>query len=283
MINLVINSNIRWLERGGKTAHFIQQQYPNDYCISTYLKKDVDKNVILTQQPIDDYKGYLKESINGIHFIRPLHTVLSNNLATNGYAVYKANKDKYRFMIPLLSEIFQIHNITERCLGFYYQQYKQSIDLYLDYLDTLQPSKIMYMGIIEKELLSTKHTWIYTESKEVFFNTVTHFIYAKSKSFVDPWPTTLEEAVAHNKQIIIINTNRSFQDGIDDILCCIDYHNHNDHNIYNTIFFHGNSLLNTFNHKLFYDSLLEVNWDVRKLYDSTKFRSIKDFLLLFQR
>ena len=69
MINLIINSNIRWLERGGKTAHFIQQQYPNDYCISTYLKKDVDKNVILTQQPIDDYKGYLKECINGIHFI----------------------------------------------------------------------------------------------------------------------------------------------------------------------------------------------------------------------
>ena len=283
MINLVINSNIRWLERGGKTAHYIQQKYPNNYCISNYLKKDVDKNIVLTQKPIDDYKKYLKENIMGLHFIRPDYVCLSRNLATNGFHVYNEYKNKYLYMIPLPSESFQNHDISELCLGFYYQPYKYSLNMYLKYLDTLQPSKIMYMGIIEKELLSTKHTWVHTESKETFFNTITHFIYAKSKAFIDPWPTTLEEAVAHNKQIIIIDTNRPFQDGIDDILCCIDYHNHNDHNIYNTIFFHGNSLLNTFNHKLFYDSLLEVNWVVRKLYDATKFQSIKDFLQLFQR
>lgn len=282
MINLVINSNIKWLERGGKTAQYIQKHNPKHYSISNYLRKDVNKNIILTQQPIDEYKGYLKENMNAIHFIRPFHNVLSGNLATNGYNVYKNNQNKYRYMIPLLSEHFKDHDISEKCFGFYYQSYKQSLDLYLKYFETLNPSKIMYMGIINKELLSTKHTWICTESKDVFFNTVTHFLYAKSKSFVDPWPTTLEEAVAHNKQIIIINSNRNFKDGIDDILCCIDYHNHYDYDEKIT-HFHGMSLLATFNHKLFYDSLLEVNWDVRKLYDVTKFNSIKDFLNQYQK
>lgn len=282
MINLVIDPNIIWLERGKKVADFLINMYPSDYSISSKMEKNV-YNIVLTQKPIDSYVGCLRENMEGIHFVRPKHPTLSANRATNGFSVYKSYSDSYRYFIPLLSELYKKNTVSENCIGFYYQPYKKSRDLYLDYINFLNdPYNVLYMGPkIPEELLSKKHRWENVVDKEIFFNRVSHFIYAKSKEFLDPWPTSLEEAVFNDKQIIIIETSRNFKDGIDDIQDCIKYHTHLDSDIFKTMISNENSILLKFNHLLYYKMLLLIDWDVRKIYDVDRFNSIVDILEIF--
>ena len=66
--------------------------------------------------------------------------------------------------------------------------------------------------------------YFHTTNSQEFFSNIDYYLYAKSKTFIDPWPTTLEEAIQINKEIIILDKGRNFEDGIDDVLSCCNYH-----------------------------------------------------------
>ena len=85
-----------------------------------------------------------------------------------------------------------------------------------------------------------------------------------------------QEAVNANKQIIILEQNRGFKDGIDDICENIKYHIRLDTNIY---YDNTNSIINQWNYDKYYQEVF-ANDFIYQL-DRNKYEYIADWLEQF--
>jgi hypothetical protein len=114
------------------------------------------------------------------------------NSCTNGFYYYKAN-EKIKNYIPMITDFSVEETISDiPCLGFYIRNFitKDSFDWLLDNLKIIKPPINLYlMGkptnidfkIINKNIKNITHTY----DNHTFFSNVTHYIYPRSKSWID--------------------------------------------------------------------------------------------------
>ena len=75
-----------------------------------------------------------------------------------------------------------------------------------------------------EHLIPPNVKWFHTYNNELFWKSCSHYFYYRCSDIEDPLPHTLLEAIQSRHRIISpIDKNRSFVDGIDDLLSCVDY------------------------------------------------------------
>ena len=291
----IIGWNDKTQKRGAYTeAAALQSKYPDKIDVfDANHKLDIDeihqnyKRVIYTYQ--NPNKLYDKKAIDiryynkDIVYIRKDIKTIFKWKTTNGFSMYIKNELFYNF-VPMMIPMFQPDtNIrTDKIvLGYYLRpQYRpDDYQMFCDFVYNLKiPVDLYVMGSFvfpfngKTKLI---RNLIYTTDNVEFFNNVTHYVYSMSKVF-DPWPTTLQEAVNANKQIIILEQKRNFKDGIDDICENIKYHKVLVPEIY---YNNSNSIINKWNYDKFYNEVFANNFEY--YFDRNRYKYIADWLSQF--
>jgi len=267
-------------------AEYLKHKYPEIIDVSYNIFKSYEeyRNICLTQQPMKLKRTFIKEYINAIHFLRPdyLKYFKSVNKTTNGFSVYSAYK-KYDYFIPMMYEYKNDQNTGSLNIGYYFTPYRNNFKEFVCFLKQNfrkinnisiladQIYKDFYYPIIQT--INTEFNIHSYHDKDEFFANITHLVFPMSKTFIDPWPTVLEEAVKCNKQIIILQQDRSWKDGIDDICSCIRYHINLDLNIY---YDNSDSSILNFNLDKYYKYLFDNNFEF--YIDRNKYKTFDEFL-----
>lgn len=312
MISKKFIAAIRPSEYGGKARSIgkcLHNAFPDRIIDVVYetpspniINDDNIRLIYMTQALTFFKKTNLKYYFNGIHFIRDyfIKSGISNK-ATNGFSYFRTKKgipkgfDYYICsLLPTMdknwcdkSYIFNKNLQTEPSnitIGIYEAPYKYSIDSYIDFLQSI-PYKfnLTIMGDssnFDRILESTpniKGYKIFTDNTD-FFNDITIFVYNMSIRFDDPWPTSLEEAIRLNKHIIILQNDRWFIDGIDDLMSCSNYSTSYD---LDKVIDNSNNIINKIDWIKYYNDLMDN--DFTPLYHSInreviKYKTFNDYL-----
>ncbi len=272
-------------QKAQTVAEYLKYRYPDiiDLSYNTFKSCDRYRNICLTQQPIELKRNYLEEYINAIHFIRPYYLNYGlPNKATNGFLVYTDEK-RYDYFIPMMHEYKNDSRVNDLSIGYYFSLYRNNFKEFTEFLK--QNVKIVRNISILGELtyknfcsntlrsISNKFSLYFYQDRDKFFSNISHLVFPMSKTFIDPWPTVLEEAVRCNKQIIILHHDRKWKDGIDDICSCIRYHKNLNLNIY---YDNSDSSILNFNLDEYYKYLFDNNFEF--YIDRNKYKTFDEFL-----
>lgn len=187
--------------------------------------------ILLTQMP-SKYSFRVNiirlRDINHAIFIRSGHTHPIFNSYTNGFHYYREHSDIKNY-VPILPKMpsIKMKEPHRPVLGYYVRKY-MTPDAWWKFCDIIKNYKeeidICIMGNPAPELENYKNVRNYTHTYDnlEFFSKITHYIYPMSTVFVDPFPTSLYEAIQYKKELIIPTLYRNFKDGINDILDCIE-------------------------------------------------------------
>lgn len=265
------NLMVSYISKGQKgltVAKYLEKTYPDIISYSTEIKENCDRNIILSQlMTFVDIRKFMLYT-NSIHFIRPEENNVCINRATNGFSVYKENAGYYKYCIPMMYDYNNYKPPLDIGIGYYDTPYRNTRYLFLEYLKN-NVKKIKNISLLGDRTLELKFKCLNINKdlnvmsfidKDKFFSSITHLVTPMSRTFIDPWPTVLEEGVRANKQIIIIKTYRNWKDGIDDICDCIEYHDSLDFNTkrwYNNI----HCCIKSFNLDEFYKKLFANNFE----------------------
>lgn len=270
--NIVVISNNKG-QKGVASARYLQHKYPHNIIISSSVSNDCDRNIICTQ--IDSFytKRYVDKLISAIHFYRPNIKMIFRNTATNGFSVFKQH-NKYRFYIPMMQEYVNHKCPEEVTIGYYNTSYRNTKHRFLSFLNDNNTliKNICIMGD-RIDNINSMFNIKYTTDRDIFFSSITHLVVPMSTTFIDPWPTVMEEAVRCNKQIIVLSANRNWQDGIDDICSCIRYHTKLD---LKTYYDNNDSSILNFDLDKYYRYLFDNNFEF--YIDRNKFKTFDSFL-----
>jgi len=195
------------------------------------LNEQYDLIVFLTQSPFK-YSFPVNivqlKNINHAIFIRTEYNHPIYNSYTNGFYYFKNHPDIKNY-VPILPKMPKIKmEKPQRPVLGYYVRKSMIPDSYWKFCDIVENYKeqidVCIMGNHAPELKKYKTVKNYTHTYDnlEFFSKITHFVYPMSSIFVDPFPTSLYEAIQYKKKLIIPTLYRNFKDGIDDILDCID-------------------------------------------------------------
>jgi len=168
-------------------------------------------------------------------------------------------------------------------IGYYFTPYRNNFEEFVSFLKQ-NFRKIKNINILSEPIYKNFYTSIlhtinhkfnihHYHDKDEFFANTTHLVFPMSKTFIDPWPTVLEEAVRCNKQIIILRQNRNWKDGIDDICSCIKYHTKLDLKTYHD---NNNSSMLNFDLDKYYRYLFDNNFEF--YIDRDRFKTFDEFL-----
>ncbi len=286
---MLYNLVLKYKTRGQKAqtvAEYLRQRYPKiiEVSYNTFRCDDKYRNVCLTQQPVKLVRSVLKEYASAIHFLRPCYLDLGlANKATNGFSVYKA-ESKYNYFIPMMYDYKNEKKVSELSIGYYFTPYRNNFREFTEFLR--QNSKRIYdISILGDTIyrdfcynilfnINSRFNICFYQDKDEFFSNITHLVFPMSKTFVDPWPTVLEEGVRCGKQIIILRQSRSWKDGVDDICSCIRYHEKLD---LATYYDNSDTSILNFNIDKYYNYLFNSNFE--SYTDRSKFKTFNEFLL----
>jgi hypothetical protein len=76
--------------------------------------------------------------------------------------------------------------------------------------------------VVMGDKIELSRPYIHTTDEDVFFSMCTHYFYMKSSLVEDPFPHTLLQACQVGCSILLPKTERTWKDGIDDILDVCD-------------------------------------------------------------
>jgi hypothetical protein len=278
MYNLVIK-NVNRNDKAGSVAKYLRDKYPETITVSKSII-ECDRNIVLTQTPWFYKKIKVGLIFNAIHFLRPAYVRCYKNSATNGFSIFKLHEE-YKYFIPMMYEYkITSKSINDIIIGYYYAPYRNTLHQFLNFIkeNAKQIKNVLILGdrpevIFKIKDINKNINVNITNDKDSFFFRITHLVTPKSKTFVDPWPTVLEEGVRCNKQIIILNTYRGWKDGIDDICSCIKYHTKLNLNKY---YDNSESSINKFDLDKFYNYLFNNNFEF--YIDRSKYKTFDAFL-----
>jgi hypothetical protein len=231
---LLIAKKFAYIKRGAWTASVDLKNEFSEYidvrdCKTIKKISDIsseyEKLIFITQVP-KLYSLNLNvltlRNVNHLIYLRSEHVSPLYNSCSNGFYYYKEHTNIKNY-IPFIPNLPKYENKNETT-GFYYRPWlnPDSCQWFIDtYKNNDKP--IMTMGDIPLGFVKRKN-WEHTTDRNHFFKNISHYIYVKSLRFIDPFPTSLCEAVQTGKRISIIDIGkRSFKDGIDDIIDCINY------------------------------------------------------------
>ena len=279
----LIGWNDKQQKRGAYTeAAALQSKYPdildvfdaNTKLDIDRLHSEYDRLIYTYQNPNNLYSKRvldIRYFDKDIVYIRKDIKTLFKYKTTNSFSMYRQNQTVFNNFVPMLIPMFSPDtNIDYNTikLGYYLRpQYRpDDYQMFCDFIHNIRiPVDLYVMGsfmFLYSTYSKQIRNIIYTTDNNIFFNNITHYVYSMSNVF-DPWPTTLQEAVNANKQIIILKQNRSFKDGIDDIMENIKYHTCLDLDVF---YNNTNSIINTWNYDKYYKEVFEneflYNFDV---------------------
>lgn len=144
---------------------------------------------------------------------------------TNGFSYFKSGRFDGWF-----PTVYQSHFSCSQalCIGYYARSVRVQSNLaFIDFAKNL-PIWIPIVTMGTKELvegaLHGRKNWKHTYSNEEFWKSCSHYFYFRPSDCIDPFPHTLLEAIQSRHQIISpMNLSRSFKDGVDDLLSCIEF------------------------------------------------------------
>ena len=297
----LIGWNDKQQKRGAYTeAAALQSKYPdivdvfdaNAKLDIDQLHKNYDRLIYTYQNPnrlyskrVLDIRYFEKDIV----YIRKDIKTLFKYKTTNSFSMYRQNQTVFNNFIPMIlptnikivSDSNDSTNTNKIVLGYYLRpQYRpDDFKMFCDFITNLNIYVDLYVigSFIYPFNNKTKYIKhiIYTTDNNIFFNNITHYVYSMSNVF-DPWPTTLQEAINCNKQIIILKQNRSFKDGIDDIMENIKYHTKLDTDVF---YNNSNSILNTWNYDKYYRQVFENEFLYN--FDVDKYKYFSDWLSQF--
>lgn len=274
MYNLIITNPQNNGQKATTVAYYLKHKYLGHIIISNFFRKTCKRNIVLTQIPYfyKKKKELFTEMFNAIHFLRPHLVNYWKNSATNGFSIYK-EIDEYKYCIPMMYDYkCSNNNVKDKIvIGYYNSIYRGTKEWFKQFVKDNE-TYIDRIYILGEQIIECP-SFIHTTNKDEFFSNITHFVYPMSTVFIDPWPTTLEEAVRCNKQIIILPSNRNWHDGIDDICSCIRYHTSLSLDKY---YDNSNCSINMFDLTKYYDTLLFDNNFEYKI-DRTKYKSFNEW------
>lgn len=284
MLNLVVQKNTLG-QKALTVAEYLVSAFPSEFIISHQINNDY-KNIILTQIPnFYDKTGKIKSIIKAIHFIRPIYKLFPNQV-TNGFSVFKHYNNFYKGYIPMFYPYDQKCPVPNKInIGYYDAPYRGTRQKCFDFIKK-EAKNIDNMTILGqnshikhyiKKLIPSINIDCLSD-KDKFFSNITHLLVPMSENFVDPHPTVMEEAIHCNKQIIVLEKNRSWKDGIDDLCSCIKFHKKLAPDVW---YDNTNSLLNSFDYDKYYKKLIETEFEIQ--FDTTKIDNLNDFLKLWQK
>lgn len=246
------------------------------------LRNEYDRIIYTYQNPNNlrtKKKLNLKYSNTDIQYIRYNIPTTYKYKTTNGFSMYLEHPLFVNY-VPMMIPMFEVDketNYDNIVLGYYIRPEYRPDDfrMFKSFLDNLKYDVTLYvMGSFIYPFNQYKHVkkLVYTKDNLRFYKNITHYVYSESNTH-DPYPTTLQEAVNCNKQIVILKQNRKFKDGIDDIEECIDYHIELSNKL---IYDNSNSILNKWNYDNFYNKVFDNNFEYT--FDRSKYTSMRDWL-----
>jgi len=188
----------------------------------------------------DQKYNFIKSKPTDVVYIRQEHVPkLYNNPVNNGFSYVQIRErgaskfirnNDFKYYSPMFYNFnVRTHKKEGTVLGYYVRPNltPDGTLWFIDFLNNLEhPIDLYTMGIyINYKDHPNVKSQVHTYDRFEFFTNVSHYVYFKSNMFKDPYPNSLMEAVQSNCQIIIPDNSRKFDDGIDDIISCIDYHN----------------------------------------------------------
>ena len=248
------------------------------------LNKKYKRLIFWTQAPLM-YSFHLNlvtlQKLNYVIIIRDEHSLSSFNSANNGFHYYKSHSS-IKHYIPFITD-FSVDNVINQdvpCLGFYMRAFLIP-DSYLCFVNMIQniktKIKVYILGHDSYDFSAFKNVIEYkqTYDNKEFFRNITHFVYPQSRTFQDPFPHCLLEAVQSGKQIILpFIKGRYFKDGIDDIKDCTMWHDDLDLNI----FYNNNECVITADRfEKFHRDLFENNFEYS--FDRDKYKTFYDWII----
>lgn len=211
--------------RGAFTESFrFSKRFSNFDCKSISEVKSLEsldcyENIFLTSQIQHFYSKYnqIKIISECFAFVRPEEITRVKYSLTNGYSVFKSNPSYYGFFPMLYRPEYQIEEVESEVpvIGYYHRPARDDfVRIFRQFVKSIiRPIKLLIMNKGNKPILYNPNILDieYTNNPKDFWSKVTHYFYALD-DFMDPWPTTLQEAVNFNKQIII-QGDTEFEDG----------------------------------------------------------------------
>ena len=146
---------------------------------------------------------------------------------TNGFSYLKNHRSLYKYFLPTIYQSnFGISDVPS--IGYYARDCRIQSNIQFGMFTETLPSgtPVVTMGTkecIEKHI-SPKVEWFHTYDQDIFWKSCSHYFYYRPSDIEDPLPHTLLEAIQSKHRIISPKSkNRTFYDGIDDLLSCIEY------------------------------------------------------------
>lgn len=265
-------------KKGGAytVSKLLTEKYPQylDLWIRGYSwDQDQYKKIIFTTQVPRLYRPVVNivslKDINHLIFIRDEHNHPLFNSCTNGFWYYKEHESINNY-IPFIPDMSHIKpNFPDRpCYGFYSRPAKipDSYSYFIKLIKELPMDvDVCTMGtpISNMQLVDTVRNYSHEYDNEKFFEKITHFVYPASKVFVDPFPTSLCEAIQAGKEIIIPEIQgRKHKDGVDDLCDALCY---------------DRKLLDFKNFEKFYHQLFKNDFEYS--FDRSKYKYFEQWLL----
>ena len=215
-------------------------------------------------------------NINHVIYIRDPFNFPTYNSCTNGFYYYKENPS-IKHYVPLITDFPKTIQPQKVCLGFYSRKWltMDSYIYFINMLEKLPPIDVCIMGSPSRQIKKAcKKKFKHTYNNLDFFNSITHYVFPKSKQYIDPLPHSLLEAVQAGKQIIIPTIEgRNHRDGIDDIQDFIKYHNEVDIDI---SYDNSNCLLRAEVFRNFYLKVFKNNYE--HSFDRSKYNNMREWV-----
>lgn len=228
MFNLIYRLKEKELGTGLMSIN-MAKTYPEIFqAIDENSENIPDKNKIWQIQNPFLYKKPFANRVYDHVFIREQFVdFFPGKKLTNGFSYLKNHRTKYNYFLPT---IYQSNFSCSEypAIGYYIRDCRiQSNNEFLKFIMNLpQGTNIVTMGT--KELIQNKIplnvNWYHTYDNCDFWNMCSHYFYYRCSDIEDPLPHTLLEAIQSKHRIISPkNKKRTFTDGIDDLLSCVDY------------------------------------------------------------
>lgn len=201
--------------------------------------------------------------VDHLIFVRNEYNLSSYNSCTNGFYYYKYHENIKNY-IPFIPNVKSDEPKEER-YGFYYRPYLNP-DACQWFLDNFKNSNkpVMTMGNIPVPMIGNKN-WSYTYDRNEFWSNITHYIYPISTKYVDPFPTSIAEAIQTGKEVLFPKLkDRNYKDGIDDCMEVYKYDrtlfNFDNYVSYYTNLFNNdmNNYINRYRYKCIIDYILSI-------------------------
>ena len=145
----------------------------------------------------------------------------------DGYSYYRTNVDKYQCWFPTIYQSNFLRNEIPS-IGYYARDIRIESNLaFIDFITNI-PDEINIITMGDKQYIekyvSTRKNWKHTYNNDEFWKNCSHYFYYRCSDFEDCFPQNLLEAIQSKHRIISPKDNkRTFIDGVDDFLSCIDY------------------------------------------------------------